>query len=166
MIDHLPLLRPYLLCSLLDWGRANKANWQNVFIDRERKKTKRMTWQYKWLQLEMEEALAQRIRPLNLEGMDTDQLKDRVQVLSIWHFDLLYFFDLLFWSAFLSIICCLLLSMNVTFFVVGVLESLYKSEGREGTIGEKVFQNLKLNFERFLLICFNHFFNMLLLEGP
>merc|ERR1719192_217240 len=30
-------------------------------------------------QLEMEEALAQRIRPLNLEGMDTDQLKDRVQ---------------------------------------------------------------------------------------
>merc|ERR1712107_599078 len=30
-------------------------------------------------QLEMEEALAQRIRPLNLEGMDTDQLRDRVQ---------------------------------------------------------------------------------------
>merc|ERR1719153_569674 len=30
-------------------------------------------------QLEMEEALAQRIRPLNLEAMDTDQLKDRVQ---------------------------------------------------------------------------------------
>merc|ERR1719362_2171394 len=30
-------------------------------------------------QLEMEEALAQRIRPLNLEGMDTDKLKDRLQ---------------------------------------------------------------------------------------
>merc|ERR1719312_1861331 len=30
-------------------------------------------------QLEMEEALAQRIRPLSLEGMDTDQLKDRLQ---------------------------------------------------------------------------------------
>merc|ERR1719330_2274873 len=30
-------------------------------------------------QLEMEEALAQRIRPLNLEGMDTDQLKNRLQ---------------------------------------------------------------------------------------
>merc|ERR1719278_1484010 len=30
-------------------------------------------------QLEMEEALAQRIRPLNLEGMDSDQLKDRLQ---------------------------------------------------------------------------------------
>merc|ERR1712107_622702 len=30
-------------------------------------------------QLEMEEALAQRIRPLNLEAMDTDQLRDRVQ---------------------------------------------------------------------------------------
>merc|ERR1719420_2372643 len=30
-------------------------------------------------QLEMEEALAQRIRPLNLEGMDSDQLKNRLQ---------------------------------------------------------------------------------------
>ena len=119
MIDHLSLLRPYLLCSLLDWGRANKANWQNVFMDRERTNAKRMTWQYKWLQLEMtwqykwlqlemEEALAQRIRPLNLEGMDTDQLRDRVQVI--------------FWSAVLVLICCflssyfrslsLLLSMN------------------------------------------------------
>ena len=48
--------------------------------------------------------------------------------------------------------------MNLTFFfVVGVLESLHKSEGREGTIGEKV-------FERFLLICFNHFCNILLGE--
>ena len=67
--------------------------------------------QYKWLQLEMEEALAQRIRPLNLEGMDTDQLKDRVQVLSIWYFDLLYFFYLLFCQLFVAlhernIFCC------------------------------------------------------------
>merc|ERR1711997_1311522 len=30
-------------------------------------------------QIEMEEALAQRIRPLTVEGMDTDQLKDRLQ---------------------------------------------------------------------------------------
>merc|ERR1712192_188331 len=30
-------------------------------------------------QLEMEEALVQRIRPLILEGMDTEQLKDRMQ---------------------------------------------------------------------------------------
>ena len=29
----------------------------------------------------MEEALAQRIRPLTVEGMDTDQLKDRLQVM-------------------------------------------------------------------------------------
>ena len=55
--------------------------------------------------------------------------------------------------------------MNVTFFVVGVLESLHKSEGREGTIGEKVFQNLKLNFERFLFFCFNRFCYILLGEG-
>ena len=43
MIDQLSLLRPYLLCSILDWCRANKANWQNVFIDKERTKTQRRT---------------------------------------------------------------------------------------------------------------------------
>ena len=68
-------------------------------------------------------------------------------------------FDLLFLICFfLSIICCFVAphKLNI-FFVVGVLESLHKSEGREGTIGEKVFQNLKLNLERFLLIFSNHF---------
>ena len=57
--------------------------------------------------------------------------------------------DLIFWSAVLVLFCyflsayfcslSLLLSMNLIFCVVGVLESLHKSEGREGTIGEEVF---------------------------